>query len=83
MPFGKCLLCALCCFQCSIAEQPQRPSRSLCEFPTIAETYVLPELALSAIWDTLLPEELDIDWGILLGGFSDLWRSKNDPPGEF
>jgi hypothetical protein len=47
-------------------------------------TYTLPPLTIQSVQNAVLPGSIVNDRGLLLGGIgSDLWRGKNDPPGEF
>jgi len=47
------------------------------------DVFWLPELTLTEVQNASLSNSLTNDRGILLGGCSDLWRSNDDPHGEF
>ncbi len=50
----------------------------------VVATYTLPPQTLQSVQNSVLPGSISNDRGILLGGTgSDLWRGKEDPPGEF
>jgi hypothetical protein len=50
----------------------------------IIAAYTLPEIPIKAFQNTIFPESVANDHGVLLGSVgSDLWRGPNDGPGEF
>ncbi|MDZ4819798.1 MAG: esterase-like activity of phytase family protein [Planctomycetota bacterium] len=50
---------------------------------SVSEVFELPAISLKSAQNALLPQSIQNDRGILLGGLSDLWRSSRDPAGEY
>jgi hypothetical protein len=45
--------------------------------------FTFPEIAIRTSVNTILPDAIDNDRHVKLGGLSDLWRAPSDPDGEF
>jgi len=51
---------------------------------TITATYTLPDLKIADVQNAILPDSIDNDRGLLLGGIgSDLWHGADAPANEF
>ena len=70
-------------WQCRLVAVAAPPQAVKSRDAQVVATFVLPDVRLSKIQNDALPGSLANDRRIMLGGFSDLWRDQDDPPGVF